>query len=38
MVDWQHILTVIDTILLILVIGGAWAFGMVWLARFIKDY
>ena len=37
MVNWEHIFTVIDTILMILTIGAAWGFGMVWLVRFIKD-
>jgi hypothetical protein len=38
MTDWGHILTVVDTILLILAIGAGWGFGMAWLVRFIRDY
>lgn len=37
MTDWQHILTVIDTILMILVLAAGWGFGMAWLLRFIKE-
>lgn len=37
MTDWGHILTIIDTILMILTIGAAWGFGMVWLMRLMKE-
>ena len=37
MTDWKYILTVIDTVLMLLVLAAGWGFSMAWLLRFIKD-